>query len=71
MWIFVLLIVGLVGCSSPTKEQQMRAARDSLVSEEMDLQQCENTKGYSSEQCAARRETYEGHLAAFRATYGR
>lgn len=66
-----LLIIGLAGCGSPTKQDELQAKQDALLKEAMALQQCESTKGYSSPDCAARRSTYESHLAAFKATYGR
>jgi hypothetical protein len=67
----VLLAVGLIGCGSPTKQQQLQASQDALVNEAMAVQRCEATNGYSSQQCAAQRKAYEDHLAAFKATHGR
>ena len=71
MGVCALLIAGLVGCGSLTKQQQMQAAQDALVSEAMALQRCERTNGYSSQRCVAPRESYESHLAAFKAKYGK
>jgi hypothetical protein len=66
-----LLTIGLVGCGSATKQQQLQSSHDALVSEAMALQRCEATNGYSSEECIAQRRVYEDHLATFKATYGR
>lgn len=65
------MIVGLAGCSSSTKEQQLQSSQDALLSEAMALQHCEATNGYSSQECIAQRQAYEDHLATFKATYGR
>ena len=67
----VLFFVGLAGCGSPTKQDELQAKQDVLLKEAMALQQCESTKGYSSPDCAAQRSAYESHLGAFKASYGR
>jgi uncharacterized lipoprotein len=67
----VLLAIGLAGCHSPWKEEQMQAPQDALLKEAMALQQCEMKAGYTSQQCAAQRKAYEDHLAAFKSTYAR
>jgi hypothetical protein len=66
-----MLIVALVGCHSATPQEQMQAAQNNLLSEEMALQRCESQNGYASEQCASERASYNHDLAAFRAKYGR
>jgi hypothetical protein len=66
-----LVIAGMTGCHSPTKQEQMQAAQNDLVSEAMALQRCEADNGYSSERCAGQRATYDRDVAAFRAKYGR
>jgi hypothetical protein len=70
MRICVSLVAGLAACS-PTEEQGLPSAENALVSEAMALQQCEITKGYSSDQCASQRKTYERDLAAFKSTYAK
>jgi uncharacterized lipoprotein len=67
----VLLAIGLAGCHSPSKEEQMQAAQDPLFKEAMALQQCELKAGYTSQQCAAQRKAYEDHFAAFKGSYSR
>ena len=67
----IVLAIGLAGCHTPLKEEQMQAAQDALLKEAMALQQCEQEAGYSSQQCAAQRTAYENHLAAFKGSYGR
>jgi hypothetical protein len=69
--IFSLLLVVLVGCSSPTPQEKMQDAQHDLVSEAMDVQRCESANGYASEKCASQRKAYEDDLARFRATYGK
>jgi hypothetical protein len=66
-----LMIGALVGCASPTKEQQMLKAEEALVDEAMALQRCMSTSGYSSERCAAQQKSYDSHVAAFKENYGR
>jgi hypothetical protein len=39
--VFGLLMVVLVGCSSPTMQEKMQDAQHDLVSEAMDVQRCE------------------------------
>jgi hypothetical protein len=68
--ICVLLISALVGCGSPTKQEEMTAAQHALVDEATALQRCYIDNGYSVEQCGSRRKAYESNLAAFRAKYG-
>jgi hypothetical protein len=65
------LIAGMVGCHSPTKQEQMQSAQNDLVKEAMALQQCQADNGYASERCASQRSTYDHDVAAFRAKYGR
>jgi uncharacterized lipoprotein len=67
----VLLIAGLAGCSQPTHEQQLQSSQDQIIGEAMALQQCENTNGYGSAQCASQRSTYQHDLAVFKNTYGK
>ena len=67
----ILLAMGLVSCHSASKEEQVQSAQDALLKEAMSLQQCERTKGCSSQQCAAQRKAYEDHLADFKGSDGR
>jgi hypothetical protein len=69
--VFGLLMVVLVGCSSPTMQEKMQDAQHDLLSEAMDVQRCESANGYSSEKCASQRKAYEDDLSRFRATYGK
>ena len=68
--ICVLLLSALVGCGSPSKQEEMMAAQHALVDEAMALQRCYSDNGYSPEKCDSRRNAYESNLAAFRAKYG-
>jgi hypothetical protein len=71
MRVCALLIAALVGCGSPTKEEEMQAAQASLMDEATELQHCFSTSGYASEKCAAQRKAYETDLAKFRSTYAK
>jgi hypothetical protein len=66
-----LMIGVLVGCASPTKQQQMLKAEEAIVDEAMALQRCMSTNGYSSERCAAQQKTYDSHVASFKKDYVR
>src|SRR5262249_15336798 len=66
-----LLMMALVSCSAPTKQERMQAAQAALIEEAMDLQRCMNANGYSSDRCISQRDTYERHVAAFRAGIGK
>ena len=66
-----LLISGVVGCHSATKQEQMQAAQNDLLKEAMALQQCELGSGFASDRCADQRAAYNRDLAAFRTKYGR
>ena len=66
-----MLIAGFAGCHSPTKQEQIKAAHDALISEAVAVQQCEANYGYVSNRCASQRADYDRDLAAFRAQYGR
>jgi hypothetical protein len=66
-----VLIAALVGCGSSSRQEEMQASQASLTHEAMDLQRCFNANGYSSQQCADQRKTYESDLAAFKAEYAK
>jgi hypothetical protein len=66
-----LLIAALVGCGTPTKEEEMQTGQAALVDEATELQHCFNTNGYASDKCADQRKAYEGDLAKFRSTYAK
>jgi len=70
-WCAGLLIASLVGCHSPTPQEQMQTAQSNLISEAVALQRCEADNGFASQRCADERATYNRDLAAFRAKYGR
>jgi hypothetical protein len=63
----IWLVVGLAGCHSATKLEQMQNTQDALLKEARALQQCEHANGYGSDQCASQRAAYQNHLSAFRA----
>jgi hypothetical protein len=67
MHLGIWLVVGLAGCHTPTKLEQMQNTQDALLKEALALQQCEHANGYGSDQCASQRAAYQNHLSAFRA----
>ena len=71
MHVCALLIAALVGCGSPTKEEEMQAAQAALMDEATEVQHCFNTNGYASDKCVSQRKAYESDLAKFRSTYAK
>jgi hypothetical protein len=56
MHLGIWLAVGLAGCHTPTKLDQMQNTRDALLKDALALQQCEQANGYG--QCASQRAAY-------------